>query len=594
MIFSLVKDLIFLLSTNQKRQLLSIQIFFIIATFLEIIGILSIIPFVTLVSNINLIYEKSYLSDLFFYFNFSSEIFFLVCLGILILLSLIISSLFSIFTFWRIFMFGNQLGIEIGDRLFNYYMEQGWISYISKNSSTYTKKISVEAQRVTSGIIIPLLQMNAKILFVFFIVISIAIYNPLIAFIGASLFTFSYMTLYKSIKNFVFNNGQKVSEMYDKRFSIMNNAFGGKKEILLLGKIKQSIIQFEEAGKKISFSQGTNNTLVHVPRYFFELITFGSIIAFIIYLINFEGGNLQKIIPTLSIFVIAGYKLLPSIQQVFAYITTIRGNLAAFNDIKDDLKNSLNLKVDRKNLTKEKLSIKKEIKFLNINFSYPSRTSFYINNLNLKIEAKSSVGIIGSTGSGKSTIIDILTGLIKPNSGCLKVDDTEINYLNLRKWQNNLSYVSQNIFLTDGSIMENIALGANRENINIDKIKQSIKLASLDSFIESLQDNIHTKVGERGIQLSGGQIQRIGIARSLYNESDILIFDEATSALDVNTERKIIDSIYNLKGQKTIIFIAHRLTTVNRCDHIYLIDKGSVRAQGKYDDLVIKNDYFKL
>ena len=594
MIFSLVKDLIFLLSTNQKRQLLSIQIFFIIATFLEIIGILSIIPFVTLVSNINLIYEKSYLSDLFFYFNFSSEIFFLVCLGILILLSLIISSLFSIFTFWRIFMFGNQLGIEIEDRLFNYYMEQGWISYILKNSSTYTKKISVEEQRVTSGIIIPLLQMNAKILFVFFIVISIAIYNPLIAFIGASLFTFSYMTLYKSIKNFVFNNGQKVSEMYDKRFSIMNNAFGGKKEILLLGKIKQSIIQFEEAGKKISFSQGTNHTLVHVPRYFFELITFGSIIAFIIYLINFEGGNLQKIIPTLSIFVIAGYKLLPSIQQVFAYITTIRGNLAAFNDIKDDLKNSLNLKVDRKNLTKEKLSIKKEIKFLNINFSYPSRTSFYINNLNLKIEAKSSVGIIGPTGSGKSTIIDILTGLIKPNSGCLKVDDTEINYLNLRKWQNNLSYVSQNIFLTDGSIMENIALGANRENINIDKIKESIKLASLDSFIESLQDNIHTKVGERGIQLSGGQIQRIGIARSLYNESDILIFDEATSALDVNTERKIIDSIYNLKGQKTIIFIAHRLTTVKRCDHIYLIDKGSVRAQGKYDDLVIKNDYFKL
>ena len=594
MIFSLVKDLIFLLSTNQKRQLLSIQIFFIIATFLEIIGILSIIPFVTLVSNINLIYEKSYLSDLFFYFNFSSEIFFLVCLGILILLSLIISSLFSIFTFWRIFMFGNQLGIEIEDRLFNYYMEQGWISYILKNSSTYTKKISVEAQRVTSGIIIPLLQMNAKILFVFFIVISIAIYNPLIAFIGASLFTFSYMTLYKSIKNFVFNNGQKVSEMYDKRFSIMNNAFGGKKEILLLGKIKQSIIQFEEAGKKISFSQGTNHTLVHVPRYFFELITFGSIIAFIIYLINFEGGNLQKIIPTLSIFVIAGYKLLPSIQQVFAYITTIRGNLAAFNDIKDDLKNSLNLKVDRKNLTKEKLSIKKEIKFLNINFSYPSRTSFYINNLNLKIEAKSSVGIIGPTGSGKSTIIDILTGLIKPNSGCLKVDDTEINYLNLRKWQNNLSYVSQNIFLTDGSIMENIALGANRENINIDKIKESIKLASLDSFIESLQDNIHTKVGERGIQLSGGQKQRIGIARSLYNESDILIFDEATSALDVNTERKIIDSIYNLKGQKTIIFIAHRLTTVKHCDRIYLIDKGSVRAQGKYDDLVIKNNYFKV
>ena len=589
----LIKQIIILLNPSQRKRFYALQILVLLMAVMEIVGVASIIPFMALVGDMDQLQQDTIIAQVYQASNITSESQFVSLLGFVVLIMLIISAIISMFTTWMQSMLANKIGSEIADRLYTYYLMQDWLFHASGSSAQLTKKIAVETQRVTGHILMPLMYLNARIVLVLLMIISIFIYEPKVAIIGFSTFTIAYLFLFIVVRMRLQTNGRTISKVNEERFRLMNEAFGGIKDVLLLGRDSHFISRFNQSGVELAYSQGNNGALINVPRYFMELIAFGSMIAIVLYLIAYYDGDMGIILPILSVYALASVKLLPAFQNIYASIASIKSNSAAFESIHEDLANSTEAKLRGLKSEKSYLYPKQQISLENITFAYPGIEDPALNQLNISIPANSVIGIVGPSGSGKSTLIDILLGLIKPQEGKLKVDNIVIDAKNCRSWQNSIGFVAQSIFLSEGTIAENVAFGIPEDQINLEQVHQALKLAHLDELLQSLAKGVHTKVGERGVQLSGGQRQRVGIARALYYEAEVLVFDEATSSLDGITEKMIMEAIHDFSGQKTIILIAHRIKTVQKCDQIFFIDKKKVVDQGTYKQLIKRNEHFR-
>ena len=588
-----LRELFGLLSTNQRKRFYVLQVLILVMAFMEIIGIVSIIPFMALVGDLNQLQQDTFISNVYQASGIKSELRFVFLIGLGVILMLATSAILSMYTVWRLSMFANKIGVEIADQLYTYYIKKGWLFHASGSSALLTKQIATESLRVTNGILVPFMQMNAKIVLALFMSIGIFTYDPLVAVIGLLSFAITYTIIYKFFRTRIQINGANVTEVHEKRFRLMNDGFGGIKDVLLLGRDSDYINRFHKSGLKLAYSQGTNQALAQLPRYLVELMAFGSMISLVLYLIISHEGNLGIILPILSVYALAIFKLLPAFQQTYASSVTIRGNIAGFDAIKKDLADSIKIQSLGINNKQNSLKPKQKISLNNITFCYPNKIEPILNDLNISIQVNSMVGIVGPSGSGKSTLIDILLGLIAPQKGKFTVDGETLNDQNLRSWQNTIGFVAQSIFLSEDTIAANVAFGIPQDQIDIDQVQRALKLAYLNDFVQSLDNGIHTSVGERGVQLSGGQRQRIGIARALYHNAKVLIFDEATSSLDGVSEKMIMQSINELSDLKTIIMVAHRLKTIQKCDQIFFINKGKVIDQGTYEDLVKTNEHFR-
>ena len=590
---NLIKHLFSLLTSRQRRQFFALQILVVFMAVAETAGVASIIPFMALVGNMSQLQEDTFIAQIYQTSGVNSETQFLFLLGFGVLGMLFIATLISSYTIWTLSMFSNKIGAEIADRLYTHYLKQGWLFHASGSSALLTKKIAIESMRVTTGILLPLMHVNAKTILALLMISSIFIYDPMVAIIIFSIFALAYSVLFTVVRMRLQKNGRIISTVNEQRFRLMNEGFGGIKDVLLLGRDTDFIERFNKTGISLAKSLGTNDALGTVPRYIMELVAFGSMIAVVLYLIANYEGNLGVILPILSVYALAGVKLLPAFQSVYTSIAKIRAHSPAFESIQDDLIHSKSTKFSTSNSEGVVLIPQKKISLENVTFKYPNKEEKALNNLNISIPVNSIVGIVGPSGSGKSTLVDILLGLIKPQQGQLKIDENIIDSKNCRSWQNTIGFVAQNIFLSEGSISENVAFGIPKDQINQNQVHRALKLAHLDDLVKSFEDGIHTRVGERGIQLSGGQRQRIGIARALYYKAEVLVFDEATSSLDGITEKMIMEAIHNFSGQKTIIMIAHRLKTVQKCDQIFFVDKGRVIDKGTYQELIKTNEQFK-
>lgn len=589
----LIKQLFILLTPIQLKRFYVLQILVVIMAFMEIVGVASIIPFMALVGDASQLQQDTIIAQVYQSSGITSELKFVFLLGICVLVMLFTSAMISMFTIWRLSMFGSKVGAEIADRLYSHYLKQDWLFHATGSSAQLTKKIATESQRITGGVIMPLMQMNARIVLALLMSLAIFIYDPKIAIIGVTIFTIAYFILYKMVRMSLQQNGTAISQVNEQRFRLMNEGFGGIKDVLLLGRDNDFIKRFNQTGSTLAHSQGANAAMAQVPRYFMELVAFGSMVALVLYLIVNHDGSLGTILPILSVYALATFKLLPAFQQIYASTAQIKGNIAAFESIQQDLTDSVQEKLVTSKPEKGCLHPKQQISLENITFSYPGIEEPTLSQLNISISVNSTIGIVGPSGSGKSTLIDVLLGLIEPHQGQLKIDSTIINDQNRRSWQNTIGFVAQNIFLSEGTIAENVAFGIPQNQVDLKQVQQALKLAQLTELLYNLERGIYTKVGERGIQLSGGQRQRIGIARALYHKAEVLVFDEATSSLDGITEKMIMEAIHNFSGQKTIIIIAHRLKTVQKCNQIFFIDKGQVVDQGTYQELIETNERFK-
>jgi len=593
---NLIKRLFALLTPLQRRKFFVLQLLVVLMALIEVIGVASIVPFMALVGDMSLLESDTRIAWLYRIGGERSQLQFVFSLGIIVLVMLFISALVSTLTTWRLSIYATKIGTEIADRLYTHYLRQNWLFHASSSSAQLTKKISNETIRITGQVLLPMMHLNARIVLSVFMGVAIFVYEPRVALIGVLTFSTVYFILYKLVRKRLQRGGKAISDVYEQRFRLMNEGFGGIKEVLLLGRDQDFIDRFNKTGDTLAFSQGANTALALVPKYFVELVAFGSMMALLLYLMVRHDSDLGSILPVLSVYALAGLKLIPSFQQIYASVAQIKGNISAFESIQQDLEASMETNFQKKIVLRSDqnyLIPKQQIALQGISFTYPGKDRPALDNLSLTISANSIVGIVGPSGSGKSTLIDVILGLIEADQGKLSIDKEVITSINLRAWQNTIGFVPQSIFLSEGTIAENIAFGIPKKDIDIEQVEAALRLAYLTDLVESLEEGIDTKVGERGVRLSGGQRQRIGIARALYHRASILVFDEATSSLDGITEKMIMEAINNFSGQKTIILVAHRLKTVEKCDEIFLIDNGAVADSGTYESLLERNHKFR-
>lgn len=592
-----LKELYWLLEPAQRRRLMLLQFLVLLMSIAEVVSVLSIGPFMTLVGNLEQLQGDGVLAQIYRWSGATSPTQFVFWAGGASLLTLSVAAAVSMFTLWRLTIYGQLVGAQLGNRLFAHYMAQPWLFHASGNSSQLVNKISQEVQRVTFGIINAFMQLNAKLVMAAFMAMAVFIYNPVVALVGILLFASAYWVLYKLVRTQLTSNGRKAGESQANRFKLMAEGFGGIKDTLLLGRQQRFVTRFENASHELAMAMGRNQVISQVPRYAVELVAFGAVIALVMYLVVLHRGNAGAILPALSIYALAGMKLLPAFQQVYSSVTQIRGTLPALASIRDDLRGSLasfdHAAEKAGQAPAAHLVPTQDVELQAISFRYPGADRQALDRLSIRIPAHQVIGLVGASGSGKSTAIDVLLGLVAPDEGRLLVDGVPVNASNLRAWQNSVGFVAQSIFLADSSIRDNIAFGLASEDIDEEKVQRAATMAHLDELLGDLPDGLNTLVGERGVQLSGGQRQRIGIARALYHDAQVLVLDEATSALDGITERLVMEAIHDFGGSKTIVMIAHRLTTVRRCGWIYMLDKGRVVDQGTYDALIERNLTFR-
>ena len=479
---------------------------------------------------------------------------------------------------------------SIGKRLIEGYLHQPYGWFLSHNSADLGKKILSEVRSVAAGGIGPLINLVANSLVTLVLLSLLVFINPKLAIITGLTIGLAYGVIYKLIRNFLTIIGKETILDDSSRFKAVSEAFGAAKEIKLGGLEEIYKDRFANPAKRYANNQAISKITTQIPRFALEGIAFCGIILVILNLIS-DNATFNNVIPVIALYVFAGYRLMPALQQIYISFTLLRFIGPALDNIYEDFKKLENIKRSNED---NKVFFKNKIILSNINYKYPNSNQNVLKNIKITIPAKSRIGIVGKTGSGKTTLIDIIIGLLDAKDGFLKIDDKIIDESNQRSWQKSIGYVPQKIYLTDDTIAANIAFGIDKKKIDSDKVIRASKIANLHEFVlNELPSKYETIVGERGIRLSGGQSQRIGIARALYHQTNLLVFDEATSALDYQTEKSVMEALKNISKNKTIIIIAHRLNTIMECDKIFYLEKGEIKGEGRYTELIKNNTSFK-
>ena len=591
---AIFKKTLQLLSKEERRQLYLLFFAMAVMGLIEVAGIASIAPFLAVVSDPEVVQTNPYLNWAYTTFPFETENQFLFVTGLLVLFVLIFSNAFSAFTTWLSLRFSWMRNHTISKRLLERYLAQPYVFYLNRNSADLAKNLFSEVQQVVTGIMVSGANLVARLLVTLFIAIFLFIIDPVLAVVSGLVLGGAYAFIYVLVRKRLKLYGEARVTANTARYKVADEAFGGIKDVKVLGREQVFLNDYEEPSREFATYQAAQQVIAQLPRYLLEVIAFGGILMILLYLLATEG-NLNQVIPLLGLYAFAGYRLMPAVRQIFQGVTSLRYNARALSDLHDDITELTAVEPDWeidpggngaiKDV--EPLAFKERISMEDVVFQYPGAAEATIRGMSLEINHKDSVAFVGPTGCGKTTTVDLILGLLGADDGEITVDGTRLDGDTVRAWQNNVGYVSQHIYLCDDTIAKNIAFGVPEEEIDMEAVKKAAEIASIHSFIDGeLAKGYKTKVGERGVRLSGGQRQRIGIARALYDDPELLVFDEATSALDGATETAIMESIGALMGEKTIVMIAHRLSTVRDCDTIFVIDDGKVSDKGTYEDLL--------
>ena len=576
-----------LLNANEQKNAILLIFMILMMALLDMMGVASILPFIAVATNPGLVETNEILNYLFQLskkFGVENIDQFLLALGSLVFLVLVFSLTFKALTTYFQVRFVQMREYSIGKRLIEGYLKQPYAWYLNKHSAYLGKNILSEVGTVISTGLRPLIDLIANSLVTIMITILLVVIDPMLMFIVSCSLGTAYGLIYMLTNKFLKQIGEKRKKTNLLRFLAVNEAFGAIKEIKVSGLEKNYIERFSNSAQTFASSNAYALSIEQIPRFILEAIAFGGIMLVILYLMS-QSGSFNSALPIISIYVFAGYRLMPALQMIYRSVTLLTYSRPAL----DILNNSFKELDQQAKLTQDKnfLSLNKTIALKNIHYRYPNSSREVLNEINFVIPAKSTVGIMGATGSGKTTIVDLILGLLEIQKGTLEVDGNLITKENVRSWQRTIGYVPQHIYLSDDTIAANIAFGLDPQNIDQKAVERAAKLANLHSFVTGeLSKKYETKVGERGVRLSGGERQRVGIARALYHNPQLLILDEATSALDSQTEAAIMDAVNTLGKNITIILIAHRLTTLSKCDNIIELKKGKIFNQGKFDRMI--------
>lgn len=460
---------------------------------------------------------------------------------------------------------GSELSVEVYTKnLYRPYHE-----HIEKNSSEIISNIS-HVNGVVFGVLLPLLYLINSVFLLMALVITLFLINAYIATVSMLFFGISYFAIAWFTRKRLLSNSDIISKQQSKSIQIVQESIGGIRDVKLEGTEAFYSELFKKVDLPLRTAQADNSFIGMCPRAIMETSAL-VLVAVLAFLLVQSSGNINNSLPILGTLAVGAQRLLPTLQQIYSSWTSIVGNSKQLEGVINLIELPNNKEIDV-----NKLNFKKSIDLKNLSFSYPSNKKIVLSDINLKIKKGSKVGFTGATGSGKSTLIDLIMGLLPQSSGCMLVDDMELSGTNLKSWQKIVAHVPQNIFLADSTFAENIAFAVPLNLIDMDRVKTAAKKACIADFIENTQHQYYTRVGERGAMLSGGQRQRIAIARALYKDASVLILDEATSALDAETEHNVMESIYSDTRNLTVLIIAHRLETLEHCDTIVNVKNRTI------------------
>jgi len=564
---NVLKKLRFLLAKRDKHFLFFLLFFSIVISLIEMVGISVIMPFISVASDFSLVASNEYFRYFYELFLFESPVAFIMAFGIALLVFYIFRSLINLTYFYLLAKFSHGRYHLIAFRLFENYLGLSYKDFVTKNSSYLTKNIVNEANNLTHLISAVMLIISEFFILIFIYAMMLYV-NWKVTVILTLVLIVNALLLTKTVSKRIQQAGDNRAAYQKSFYEVINSSFGNFKLIKLLSNETQILQRFSDSSYSFAEANITNITLSHVPRLFLEAIGFGLIALLVTYVVWKYEQDVKTVIPMIAMFIIALYRLLPSVNRILSSYN----NIAFYNKSLDIVHNEL--MYDIENLGNENLEFSSFIMLKNIVFGYEKEQMIF-NGIDLTIKKGEKVAFIGESGSGKSTLVDMIMGLYKPIDGTVSIDGTVLSESNVKTWRKKIGYIPQQVYLFDGTVADNVAFGRAWDE---EKLIQVLKKAQIWDFL-SKKEGLDTRVGEGGVMLSGGQKQRIAIARALYMDPEILVLDEATSALDNDTEAKIMEALYEISQDKTLLIIAHRITTLDGCEKVYEIRNNQLHIR---------------
>ena len=559
----------------------------------EILGMSAVLMLLNVLSTPEMVQTQPVLARVYEALGFESTFTFQVALAAVVMVVVIGGLVIKAFGTYATTRFSMMRGYTVSTKLLSAYLSQPYTWFLNRNSAELGKNVLIEVDGLVARVFLPCLKLIAHALMVVAILCFLLMVDPLVTLFSGGVLGLGYALIYLKFRVRLQKLGEDMIDSYEERYVVAQEATGGIKDVKLMGLEATYVKTFGIASRKTAQSASTVGVLQELPRYLLEAMTFGTLLALILILLVKNGGNITEIVPTLGVIAFSTMRLLPSLQQIYHGLVALRSATTILDTIVTDMAATPALPIAEAS-TAQPMALERELELANVSFAYDQTERPTLRGVDLVIPARTTVGIVGGTGAGKTTLVDLILGLLTPDEGEIRVDGTPVTGETLRAWQKTLGYVPQSIFLTDDTIASNIAFGVPKDQIDMERVERVSRTAALHDFVMSdLPQGYQTLVGERGVRLSGGQRQRIGIARALYRDPTLLIMDEATSALDNITERVVMEAVQKIRSDKTIILIAHRLSTVKTCDTIFLMERGRLMAQGSYDELLAGNETFR-
>lgn len=587
-----------LMVPHERRQAAWLVPLVIGMAFAEVAGIAAIAPFLSLMADPAGATESGWAAWAYRTFGFEDTRSFLLWVGLAVMVVMVTANGVLVAGSWALYRFGSFLNHGVSTRLLVRYLQEPYEVFVTRNSSAVANNVLQEVSLIVDEVVTPGINLIAKGAAAIGITVLLIVIDPVMAALVVVLLGGAYGLLFLTMRRFLDRIGRQRVTANQERFRAATEAVGGMKDAKLAGVERELIGRFAAPSRRFARYQAASRIISHVPRYALEAVAFGSILAVVLALLS-AGRSVSEIVPALGLYAFAGYRLLPALQLVYEGFTRVRYGSASLDEV-HGVARQLALKhaptaedgfLDRSELTP--LPFEDTMRFEGVSYAYPGSEPV-LREVSLEIPARSAVAFVGTTGAGKTTLVDVLLGLLPASEGRIVVDGVPLTEETMPRWQMQVGYVPQSIFLTDDSVARNIAFGEPDERIDMEAVRRAARMAQIDAFVErELPDGYESRVGDRGVRLSGGQRQRIGIARALYRDPEVLVLDEATSALDGRTEARVFDAIEQLAGRKTLVMIAHRLATVRSCDRIFVLDDGRLVDTGRFDELARRHDGFR-
>jgi len=586
------RKLMDVLDARERRRLRLLLALMVLMGLSNMGGVAAIIPFLSVLADPEMVHTNRWLAAAYDGLGFETPKGFMMFLGGFVFVAFMGSILIRALTAWAIFRFGFMRNYSIGMRILRGYLGQPYAWFLGRHSADLAKTVLNEVSQLVSGLLLPLLTALSNGALVLSMAALMVIVNPLAALIMAVVIGLGYAAVFALVRRRLLRVGEARFSSNADRFRVAQETLASAKEIKVLGLEKGALQRFRDPSLIYAQSQITDRILGMIPRHLLEGIAFGGMIAVLLTLLALEDDNLAAVLPVAGVYALAGARMMPAMQLVYRGVTQIRFNLPTLAAVHAEVK-AAEGQIPPPPV--DPLRLHERLELRDVVYAYPDAGRTALTGISLSIRANATVGIVGGTGAGKTTAMDVMLGLLTPQSGALLVDGAAVEGENAqRAWRRSIGYVPQQIFLADDTIAANIAFGQDPGDIDHAAVERAARMAELHDFVtQELPEGYATRAGDRGVRLSGGQRQRIGIARALYHDPDVLILDEATSALDNVTERAVIDAVARLGGAKTVIMVAHRLSTVRNCDEIFLLEHGVVAASGPYDDLIERSETFR-